>query len=87
MMQIVCCTLYVNNAMDLLDLGARNTADRDAIRAKNQWNIDSILLNDTSSTPEGQDACTLTLPPNHYTEQPRASATTEAANSAGHRRI
>jgi len=62
--------------MGLLDLGAKNTADRDAIRAKNQW---KILPEDASSAPEAQDACALTL---HPPKQPRALSKTQAASPA-----
>ncbi|RPB23776.1 homoserine O-acetyltransferase [Terfezia boudieri ATCC MYA-4762] len=76
--------LYVSKAMDLFDLGAKNAADREAIRAKNQWKIDSTLPEDASSTIEGQDECTLTLPPKPYKEQPRASSTVaQAASPSG----
>jgi len=75
--------LYVSKAMDLFDLGAKNTADRDATRAKNQWKIDPTLSEDALSTPEVQDACTLTLPPKPYTEQPRGpSAETQGPSYA-----
>ncbi|KAF8423344.1 homoserine O-acetyltransferase [Tirmania nivea] len=73
--------LYVSKAMDLFDLGAKNAADIDAIRARNQWKVDPTLprpAEDARSTPEGQDTCSLTLPPKPYKEQPRAPSVAAA---------
>jgi len=47
--------LYVSKAVDLFDLGARNTTDRDAIRAKDLWKIDPTFPEDARSTLEVQE--------------------------------
>jgi len=76
--------LYVSKAMDLFDLGARSTADRNAIRARNQWKIDPTLPrpeDDGSFTLGRQDSCTLTLPSKPYKEQPRELSTEEKTTS------
>lgn len=69
--------LYVSKAMDLFDLGAGNAAEREAIRGRNRWKVDPAAPRPAgaaaaaAAAPGGGDSCTLTLPANPYTEQPR----------------
>ena len=60
--------LYISKAMDLFDLGINNAKERSKIRERNRWKMDASVVDD------GKDnACTLTLPPKPYKEQPRLS--------------
>ena len=69
--------LYVSKAMDLFDLGKENEMRRRKVRERNRWKIDGTLSHGggvgqgDEDGGEGGDACTLTLPPKPYKEQPR----------------
>lgn len=73
--------LYVSKAMDLFDLSASNMGEINEIRARNAYKLD-LKPGSTSDPPtDSSTTCTLTLPSEPYTEQPRPSSATTTASS------
>jgi len=72
--------LYASKAMDLFDLATRNTADRDAIRAKGMENRPLLSLRMLDLPRKGRMHASS---PSHPNTTPSSSATTQGANSAG----
>ena len=77
--------LYISKAMDLFDLGIKNAKQRAEIRERNRWKVDASAPRPGGEDDDGdnkEDACTLTLPPKPYKEQPRLSSSPSQPPSA-----
>lgn len=73
--------LYVSKAMDLFDLSAANCEGIKKLREKNNHKLEPSHVQ--SSVGEQADQCSLTLPAQRYTEQPREQTSSLHLPSGG----